>query len=104
MAYGDFKHLRTSTTSDIALLRYKAFNIANNSKYDGCQCGLVSVVYKSFDKDSSSGVITRANKSAIKTEIMPNQHPSNLARIAKISDRTQQLAGEYSFLKKVFGC
>ena len=28
----------------------KAFNIARNSKYDGYQCGLPSMVYKFFDK------------------------------------------------------
>ena len=31
-------------------MRDKAFNIAKNLKYDGCQCGLASVVYKCFDK------------------------------------------------------
>ena len=34
MAYGDFKDLTRSTTSD-KILRDKAFNIAINLKYDG---------------------------------------------------------------------
>ena len=36
MAYGDFKDLAKKTTAD-NVLRYKAFNIAKDSKYDGYQ-------------------------------------------------------------------
>ena len=49
MAYGDFKDLKRRTASD-KILRDKAFNIAKNPKYDGCQRGLASMVYKFFDK------------------------------------------------------
>ena len=49
MAYGDFKELAKRTASD-KVLRYKAFNIAKNAKFDGCQRGLASMVYKFFDK------------------------------------------------------
>ena len=45
MAYGDFKDLARRTASD-KVLRDKAFNIAKNSKYDGYQRALASVVYK----------------------------------------------------------
>ena len=38
MAYGDFKDLNRRTAAD-KVLRYKAFNIAKNPKYDGYQCG-----------------------------------------------------------------
>ena len=31
------------------MLRYKAYGIANNPQYDGCQRGLASMVYKFFD-------------------------------------------------------
>ena len=56
MAYGDFKDLKRRTASD-KVLRDKAFNLAKNSKYDGYQRGLASMVYKSFDKMSKgSGV------------------------------------------------
>ena len=56
MAYGDFKDLRKRTASE-KVLRDKAFNIAKNPKYDGYQTGLVSMVYKCFDKKSKgSGV------------------------------------------------
>ena len=51
MAYGDFKDLAKRTVSD-KILRYKAFKIASNQKYDGYQRGLASMVYKFFDKKS----------------------------------------------------
>ena len=49
MNYGDFKDLTRRTASDRILLD-EAFNIAKNPRYDGYQCGLVSMVYKFFDK------------------------------------------------------
>ena len=49
MVYADFKDLTRRTTSD-KILPDKAFNIAKNLKYDGCQRGLASIVYKCFDK------------------------------------------------------
>ena len=56
MAYGDFKDLKKRTAAD-KVLRGKAFNIAKDSKYDGYQRGLASMVYKFFDKKTSgSGV------------------------------------------------
>ena len=56
MAYGDFKDLARRTASD-KVLKDKAFNIAENPKYDGHQRGLASMVYKFFDKKSKgSGV------------------------------------------------
>ena len=51
MAYGDFKDLKRRTASD-TILRDKAIKIAKNPKYDGCQRGLASMVYKFFDKKS----------------------------------------------------
>ena len=62
MAYGDFKDLKRRTFSD-KILRDKAFNIAKNPKYDGYQRGLVSMVYKFFDKKSKgSGVANNETK------------------------------------------
>ena len=52
MDYGDFKDLARRTASD-KVLRDKAFNIAKNTKYDGFQRCLASMVYKFFDKKSS---------------------------------------------------
>ena len=54
MVYGDFKDLARRTASD-KVLRDKAFNIANNPKYDGYRRGLASMVYKIFDKKSKGG-------------------------------------------------
>ena len=51
MAYGDFKDLPRTKPSD-KMLRGKAFNIANNLKYDGYKKGLASMIYKIFDKKS----------------------------------------------------
>ena len=51
MAYGDFKDLKRTASDKI--LRDKAFNIAQNLKYDGYQRGLASMVYKCFDKKST---------------------------------------------------
>ena len=51
MAYEDFKDLKRRTASD------KSFNIAKNSKDDGYQRELASMVYTFFDKKSKgSGV------------------------------------------------
>ena len=50
------------------LLHNKAFNITKNPKYDRYQRELASIVYKLFDKRSSS--------SAVKSENMLNQNLS----------------------------
>ena len=56
MTYGDFKDLARRSASE-KILRDKSFNIAKNPKYDGCQRGLASIVYKFCDKNSrGSGV------------------------------------------------
>ena len=57
MADEDFKDLSRRTASD-KVFRDKAFNIAKNSNYDGCQKGLASMVYNFFfffDKKSAKG-------------------------------------------------
>ena len=51
MAYGDLKDLLRTKPSD-KMLRGKAFNVANNLKYDGFKKGLASMIYKFFDKKS----------------------------------------------------
>ena len=58
-AYSDSKDL-TKRTVEEKILRNRAFNIAKDQKYDGYQRGLVSMIYKSFDKKSEgSGVNTK---------------------------------------------
>ena len=56
MVYGDFKNLLRRTVTDTTL-RNKAFNIAKNTKYDGYQRGLASIVYKVFNKTTAGGAV-----------------------------------------------
>ena len=56
MAYGGFKELARRTDAD-KILRDKAFNIANDPKYDGYQRGLASMVHKFFYKKIAGGSI-----------------------------------------------
>ena len=48
-------------------MRDKAFNIAKNTKYDGYQRGLGSVVYQVFDKKTSS---SRAPSDILRSETL----------------------------------
>ena len=55
------------------------------------------MIYNFFDKKSSGvnisgGAVTRTNKSAIKSDFMSNQRPSDLACLAKGFDRPQNSA------------
>ena len=59
-----YKELNRRTFAD-KVLRDKAFNIVKDPKYDGYQCGLVSMFYKFFDKKTSG--------SSIKNENTPNK-------------------------------
>ena len=61
MAYGKSKDLVKRTQSD-KVLRDKAFKMASDSKYNGYQRDLASMVYKFFDKKSKgSGIINESN-------------------------------------------
>ena len=60
MAHGYFKVLNRRKFAD-KVLRDKAFNIANDPKYDGYQRGLASLVYKFFDKKTSGSGIKNDN-------------------------------------------
>ena len=60
MSYGDFKNLTRRAASD-KVLKDKTFTIAKNPKYDGCQRGLASMVYKFFDKKSSGSRVAANN-------------------------------------------
>ena len=69
MASRDFKDLEKRTASG-KVFRDKAFSIAKNSKYDGYQRGLASVVYKFFDKTSAgSGVNMNENNERLAEEL-----------------------------------
>ena len=55
-AYGDFKDVARRNAVD-KVLRNKAFNIAKDPKYDVCQRGFTSMVYKFFDKKAAGSGI-----------------------------------------------
>ena len=57
IAYGGFKDLKRRKASDKVLID-KAFNIAKNTKYNGYQSELASIVYKYFDKKSKGSGVT----------------------------------------------
>ena len=64
-AYADHKDLINRTEAE-NVLRDKAYDIASNPEYDGYQRGLVSMVYKFFDKNSTgSGFKKLKNSSSI---------------------------------------
>ena len=67
-AYSGSKDLAKRTQSD-KVLKDKAFLIANNTKYDGYQRGLASMVYKFFDKKSKG--------TSIENEITENEQLAN---------------------------
>ena len=80
MAYGDFIYLTRITASD-KILRDKAFNIAKNPKKDGYQRGLVSIVYKFFDKKASGS--GSKNKNILNKELAEELHKPLIRKCQK---------------------
>lgn len=70
MVYWDLKNISIRIACG-KLLRDKAFDIAENPKYDRHPCGLASVVYKSLIERQ---LVQIPNGSAIKSKIMSNQN------------------------------
>ena len=66
MFYGDFKDLPRRTVSDKAL-HDKALIIAKNTKHDGYQRGLASMVYKLFKETGINSDIVSENKVSKRT-------------------------------------
>ena len=61
MPYGKTKDLVKRIQSD-KVLKDKAFKIATEPNYEGCQRGLTSMVYKFFEKKSSGiGIANEPN-------------------------------------------
>ena len=56
LAYGHFNDLPRRTPAD-KVLDKKAFNMANNSKYDVYQCGIALMIYKFFHKKTSDDAV-----------------------------------------------
>ena len=73
-AYVDHKDLINRTEAD-KVLRDKAYDIASNTKYDGYQRGLASMVYKFFDKKSTGSGVKKLKNTT---------EPSALARSSSI--------------------
>ena len=90
MGYGDFKDLAKTTASD-KVLRDKAFNTAENPKFDGYKTGLASMVYKFFDKKTSECAI----KSKQNQQLAEELHKP----IVRISKKIKV----YSSFKAIFG-
>ena len=61
--------LKIQQEDSYKVLRDKAFNIAKNAKYDGYQRGLASIVYKFFDKKSTSLTDKYATGGGVNNEI-----------------------------------
>ena len=91
-SYGKYKDLERRTQSD-KVLKDKAFEFANNPRYDGYQRGLASMVCKFFDKKSKG--------TGIQNEIKQNQHLAN--ELHKPVIRKFKKRKVYSSLKTIFG-
>ena len=68
MVYGKSKDLVKRIQSD-KVLRDKAFKIASDSKYDGYQRVLASMVYKFFDKMSKGSGMTNESNYQLANEL-----------------------------------
>ena len=93
MVYGKYKDLRRRTQSD-KVLKDKAFEIANNPKYDRYQKGLASMVYKFFDKKSKG--------CGIKNEIKENKQLANELH-EPIITKFKKRKVHYSFKDNIWG-
>ena len=72
MAY-KHKDLNKRTQSN-KVLRGKAFKIANNPEYDGCERGLASMVFKIFDKKSKGSGIKSMSHQQLAKELADELH------------------------------
>ena len=80
MAEGDFKALNKRTADD-KVLPDKAFNIAKDRKYDGYQRGLVSMVYKLFDKKTSAGTVNNELAEELHKKLLENLIKENYTQL-----------------------
>ena len=80
MAEGDFKALNKKTADD-KVLPDKAFNIAKDRKYDRYQRGLVSMVYKLFDKKTSGGTVNNELAEELHKKLLENLKKENYTQL-----------------------
>ena len=71
----------------------KTINIAKNTKYDGYQRGLISIVYQFFDKKPSGSVVKNENMSS--QELAEELHKAIIRKVGKRKT--------YYFLQEMFG-
>ena len=64
MAYGNFKNLPIRTAAE-KVLSDKPFDITENLKFNGYQCGYSSTFYNFFEKKTFGDTV--------KSDVMPNQ-------------------------------
>ena len=91
MAYAGYKDLLKRAASD-KVLRYKAFNIAKNPKYDEYQRVLALIFRKFFNKQPSGA--------AAKSEIIPNQQLAD--ELHKLINKKQKLIKKKFQKRKVY--
>ena len=78
-AYADHKDLINRTEAD-KVLRYKAYDIASNPKYDVYQRGLASMVYKFFDKISTGSGFKKLKNTARSSSILADERHKPIIR------------------------
>ena len=59
----------TKRTQSDKVLRDKSFEVASNPKYDGYQRGLVSMIYKFFDKKSKGNGVKSVSSQQLATQL-----------------------------------
>ena len=78
-AYADHKDIINRTEAD-KILRDKAYDIASNTKYDGYQRGLASMVYKFFDKNSTGSGFKKLKNTAHNSSILSDERHKPIIR------------------------
>ena len=78
-ACADHKDLINRTEAD-KVLRDKAYDIATNPKYDGCQKGLANMVYKFFDKKSMGSGVEKLKNMARNSSILADERHKPIIR------------------------
>ena len=71
-------------------MKVRAYGIAINPKYDGCQRGLASMVYKFFDKKRRFGANVGKSMPSLKIgKSMPSFWAADLAEMGSLSSKNR---------------
>ena len=103
-SYGKYKNLERRTQSN-KVLKDKAFEIANNPKYDGYQRGLASMADKLFDEKSKAAGFSISFLVRNQKELVLNLSQINSYLINSINQLLENLLKEkcIHLLKIIFG-